>query len=982
MQHNVNPSVSIIRVAKKEITLFFASPIAYVFLATFAAITLFIFFWGESFFARNIADVRPLFEWMPILLIFLAATLTMRLWSEERRSGTLEYVFTQAVPLWHFVVGKFLGCLFLLLIALLMTLPLPITVSILAELDWGPVFAGYLATLLMGAAYLSIGLFVSARSENQIVSLISASVLGGVFYLIGSSTITNLFTNEASEWLRQMGSGTRFESISRGVIDLSDLYYYLSISLVFLSLNTYALEKERWAANTNTPKHLGWRVATLLLVINAFAGNLWIGQLKQLRIDMTEGDQYSISEATKGYLKQLQEPLLIRGYFSSKTHPLLAPLVPQMRDLITEYQIAGGEQVRVEFVDPMRSPEQEQEANQKYGIQPVPFQMADRYQSSIVSSYFNILVEYGDQHQVLGFRELIEIQARSESEIDVQLRNPEHDLTRSIKKVLQSYQSSGNLFSTVKQNLVLDGYISGDALLPEQLKEFKQQVVKIAEEFKQQANGRFEVRLHQPEANEGEVATKINQEFGFQPMATSLLSQDRFYFYLTLTSQDQIVQIPIGDLNEETFKRNLEAGIKRFASGFTKTVALVAPKPAANPYGPYTQPNAQFSQLRSFLSEELNLLDEDLSDGSVSGNADILVLAAPKDLDEKAVFAIDQFLMKGGTVLAATSPFSANFSNRSLSLQKQNSGLEDWLTHHGIDIQSKLVLDSQNSAFPIPVTRSMGGIQFQEMRMLDYPYFIDTRGEGLNQDNPITAEIPQATLVWASPIELDKEKNKQRKMTTLVQSSQASWLSDSLDIMPKVSASGVSEIVPQGERKARTMGVILQGQFDSFFKNKTSPLLADSNRQEQQTSQSDSDTEMDKSTDEVNLNDEEGEQPLQVASIINRSAESASIILFSSNDFLKDQILRLAGSSQQSEYLNTLQMSANAIDWSLEDSGLLSIRSRGHFNRTLPPMEQSTQVFWEYLNYALAAFLLLVVGVIQRSLKNSKLRFYTQVLGH
>ena len=113
MQPNIDSKVTVKRIAEKEVSLFFASPVAYLFLATFAAVTLFVFFWGESFFARNIADVRPLFDWMPLLLIFLCATLTMRLWSEERRNGTLEFVLTQSVPLWHFVVGKFLGCLFL-----------------------------------------------------------------------------------------------------------------------------------------------------------------------------------------------------------------------------------------------------------------------------------------------------------------------------------------------------------------------------------------------------------------------------------------------------------------------------------------------------------------------------------------------------------------------------------------------------------------------------------------------------------------------------------------------------------------------------------------------------------------------------------------------------------------------------------------------------------------------------------------------------
>ena len=100
----------VLRIAKKELTLFFASPIGYLFLLVFLAVTLFVFFWVEAFFARNVADVRPMFEWMPVLLIFLSAALTMRMWSEERRTGTLEFVVTLPASGWEFVVGKFLAC--------------------------------------------------------------------------------------------------------------------------------------------------------------------------------------------------------------------------------------------------------------------------------------------------------------------------------------------------------------------------------------------------------------------------------------------------------------------------------------------------------------------------------------------------------------------------------------------------------------------------------------------------------------------------------------------------------------------------------------------------------------------------------------------------------------------------------------------------------------------------------------------------------
>jgi len=968
MQPDIQPKVTIRRIAQKEITLFFASPIAYLFLGTFATVTLFVFFWGESYFARNIADVRPLFEWMPVLLIFLSATLTMRLWSEERRSGTLEYVLTQATPLWHFVLGKFLGCIALLLIALAITLPLPITVAIIGDLDWGPVWAGYLATLLMGAAYLSIGLFVSARSQNQIISLISACALCGVFYLFGTSMITEFFGAQTGEWLRLLGMGSRFDAITRGVIDLRDLYYYLSIVLVFLALNTLVLERERWATVRHRPLHRHWVALTLLVAANALGANLWLGQLDALRVDVTAGQQYSISPATRAYLAQLQEPLLIRGYFSSKTHPLLAPLVPQMRDLLKEYKVAGGDKVRVEFVDPLTDPQVEQEANQKYGIQPVPFQMADRYQSSIVSSYFNVLVEYGSEHQVLDFRDLIEVQARGEGDIEVQLRNPEHDLTAAIKKVLNGYQAGGNLFDTVKKDLVLEAYISDDALLPEQLVTFKQAVHKVADDMAQQSQGRLAVQFVDPDADHGKIGKQIAENYGFNPMTTNLLSDQRFYFYVTLRGGDQVVQIPLGDLEGSEFKRNLDAAVKRFASGFTKTVALVTPvnDPAYAQYGLGPQGPA-FSHLEAMLGSQFSVVHEDLGDGSVGGEADILLLVAPDNLDQKQLFAVDQFLMKGGTVIAATSPRSANLSGGSLGVQKHVSGLEDWLQHYGLAIGDQLVMDPQNAAFPVPVTRNVGGFQLQEVRMLDYPYFIDVRGGGLNHNNLITSELPQVTLSWASPISVDKDKQGERKVTELLNSSDQAWLSDNTDVMPRVAGQGEIAFAPEGQQGRQLLGLVSQGRFDSYFAGKPSPLVGDA---PEQAPPADAGSDAQAATPGV-----------QVGSVIEHSPDSARIILFSSNDFLSDQVVGLLGSAQQTEYLNTLQMTTNAIDWSLEDAGLLSIRSRGHFNRTLPPMERTTQMFWEYLNYALAALALVAVAAIARRQRHRKQQHYLELVG-
>lgn len=947
------------RVAGKEITLFFSSPVAYLFIGVFALVSLFVFFWGESFFARNIADIRPLFEWMPLLLIFMCAAITMRQWSEERRTGTLEHVLTQPAPLWTIVVGKFLGCLWLLVVALLVTVPLPVTVAMMGDLDWGPVVAGYTAALFLGAAYISIGLFVSSRSNSQIVSLILSVALCGVFYVVGSDALTSFFGNTAGEWLRLIGAGSRFDSITRGVVDLRDIYYYVSIVAVFLSLNTYFLERERWSTGERTNRHRHWQTVTALLVVNFLAANLWLGQLNKLRIDTTAGAQYSISESTQTYLQQLQEPLLLRGYFSSKTHPLLSPLVPQVRDLMREYEVAGNGRVVAEFIDPLTDPEMEVEANEQYGIEPVPFQIADRYQSSIVSSYFNVLVQYGNENVVLGFQDLIDVKASGDSQLDVQLRNPEHDLTRAIKKVLTAYQAGGNLFDTVKGNLEFTAYISEPSRLPQQLADFSQTVASVAGQYQQQSNGRFNVQQIDPEANNGAVAQQIATDFGFRPMAAGLFSDDRFYFHMTLRKDDQIVQIPLADMTEGGFDRNLQAAIKRFATGFTKTVALVVPPSQPNQFG---QMPSQFAQLQNFLSADLNVINEDIADGQVSGEADILLVLAPTSLDENSVFAIDQFLMQGGTVIVSTSPYSARFSRGRLDLARHDSGLDEWLAHHGFKLAESVVMDPQNAAFPVPVTRNVGGLQLQEMRMINYPYFVDVRERGLNSDNAITSQLPQVTMAWSSPLTIDETLHTEREVVSLLSSSSNAWLSESTDIMPRLEGQGVASYRAEGETGTHVLAAVASGRFSSWFEGNDSPLMP--SEEEDPVAEDDA----------ANSNESTEEETLSVSTVIERSPESARLMVFASNDFAKDQILQMAGSAGGTVYLAPMQLMANAVDWSLEDTGLLQIRSRGQFNRTLPPMEKPSQLFWEYTNYVLAALAVLLIAFVYRALSTARQR--------
>lgn len=917
------------RIAQKETVLFYSSPVAYLFLASFASVTLFIFFWVEAFFSRNIADVRPMFEWMPVLMIFLSSTLTMRLWSEEKRTGTIEHVLTQPTQSWTFVWGKFWACFKLLATALILTLPLPLSVSLVGNLDWGPVVAGYFASLLLGAAYLSIGLFVSAKSSNQIVSLLCSVALCGAFYLIGSPIVTELFSNQSAQWLRMLGTGSRFESITRGVLDLTDLAYYFGLTGIFLTLNVHALESDRWSCRKVSQARRDWRVFAVLIIANIVAANLWMVQLRGLRVDLTEGHIYSVSEPTTDLISKLREPLLIKGYFSQKTHPLLAPLVPQIKDLLTELETVSRGKIRTEFVDPTENPEAEQEANEQYGIQPVPFKVADRYQSAIVSSYFNVLLQYGDQTKVLNFQDLIEVRAAQANEIEVKLRNPEYDLARAIKKLSETYEAAGVPFSAVRGDLTLKAYVSADQALPQQLLDFKKVVSAHLAEMEKESQGKLKVEFLEPEANDGKVAEEILKNYGFQPMATDFMSRDRFYFYLTLEGGEKSFRIPLEDMSESSFKKNFKAALLRFSPSATKSVALV------------TKNETEFREFKKFLGAEYNVITEDLKDGQVDSQADALLVMAPEKLDDTQLFALDQFLMNGGTTLLATSPFQVSFAPKSLSLTKAETGLDKWLEHNGVKIATELVLDAQNTSLPIPVTRNVGGMMFQEIRQVDYPFFIDVRPPNLNEESPITASLKKATLAYASPITVDEEKLGDRKLTELVKSSSESWTTSNLDIMPKFSGQGQSGFFPAGEQKARLLGMVLTGRFSSYF--------------------------------------EAEKAESKFGASLAHSPDSSRLFVFSSNDFLSDRVTQMSGSATGAIDLSNFELLNNAIEWSLDDQGLSQIRSRGHFNRTLPQLTKKTQLTLEYGNYFLALILLCLLALTQSIKKRRALSKYNSL---
>lgn len=234
-------------IAHKEFRTYFRTPIAYVFLILFLVVTGWLFFWmgAEPFFKRGILDMRKFFGPLPIVFLFFIPAVSMRMWSEEKKQGTLEILLTMPLREFDVVLGKFLAGALLLLVSLALTFPLPLILGFIGSPDWGPIWGGYLGAFFLGAAFIAIGLFASSLTENQIIAFLLSVVFCFVFSFWGLFSLQGLLPAGLERFFMQLSLYTHFESIQRGVLDSRDLLYYGSVILFFLFLNMMIVRHRR-----------------------------------------------------------------------------------------------------------------------------------------------------------------------------------------------------------------------------------------------------------------------------------------------------------------------------------------------------------------------------------------------------------------------------------------------------------------------------------------------------------------------------------------------------------------------------------------------------------------------------------------------------------------------------------------------------------------------------------------------------------------
>ena len=236
-------------ILKRELRGYFTTPVAYVFIVIFLLLTGILTFYMGGFFEREQADLAPFFFFHPWLYLILVPAISMRLWAEERKTGTIELLLTLPISTGQAVVGKFLAAWAFTAIALAATFPVWITVNVLGDPDNGVILAAYIGSLLMAGGYLAIGSCISAMTNNQVIAFVVSIVGCLLFILAGLPAVLDFFTGWAPQAVIDTVSSfsfmTHFNSISKGVIDLRDVIFYASLIGCFLLANTLILDAKK-----------------------------------------------------------------------------------------------------------------------------------------------------------------------------------------------------------------------------------------------------------------------------------------------------------------------------------------------------------------------------------------------------------------------------------------------------------------------------------------------------------------------------------------------------------------------------------------------------------------------------------------------------------------------------------------------------------------------------------------------------------------
>jgi gliding-associated putative ABC transporter substrate-binding component GldG len=409
---------NVLAIARRELRTYFNSPIAYIVLGVFLVTAGWLFFFYSGLFIVGRASLRAFFSVAPLLFMLLSPAITMRLLAEERKTGTLESLLTMPVRESEVVLGKLLAAIGMVAVGLAFTFAFPITVAGLVApghaFDWGPVVGGYVGLLLLASAFLSIGMWASALSKNQIVGFIAGLAVCFVLWILDKATV--VLPQALAAVLEYLSVTHHFENFARGVVDSRDVLYYVSVAAIGVLLSVRALQRGRRHASQKLA--LTGLVVASLVLLNVLALTAFF------RVDLTRDRAFTLSQATKTTLTGLQDPVTVTAYFTENLPPPFSSNARYVRDLLEEYRAGSDGKIGFEFLDPAAQETAEDKEKKKevrrdvfgrpireatsveteleqLGIRPVEIRVVEDDQAQTKRAYMGLAIRYGEKTEVV-----------------------------------------------------------------------------------------------------------------------------------------------------------------------------------------------------------------------------------------------------------------------------------------------------------------------------------------------------------------------------------------------------------------------------------------------------------------------------------------------------------------------------------------------------------------------------------------------------
>jgi len=405
-------------VARRELKVLFDHPTGYILLLVFLTVNGFLFFRQAELY--GIATLRPMLDLLPWLLLFLVPAVTMRALAEDARSGTLEVVLAQPLTELELLLGKYLGQVLFLYIALGLTFALPLGLTLGADLQWGVILAQYVGSGLLIAGLAGVGIWASSVTPNQITAFILGVGVTFVLILVGLDPLLVGLPPRLGAVAQALGVLAHFTSIARGVIDLRDVAYFVSLAAAFLALAYLSLQRRKLSPGGTAARRL--RLGVGLLVTGAVLVSLAV-QRVGLRLDLTPGNAYTLAAASRRLVQEAPDLVTIKFFASRELPPEVALLRRDIDDLLRDYRAAGRGNVRLVLRDPSTDTAAVNEAR-ALGIPPVQFNVVGQGELQVKEGWLGIAVQHAGTSKTIPFvREADDLEYRLTSEIRA-LTNP------------------------------------------------------------------------------------------------------------------------------------------------------------------------------------------------------------------------------------------------------------------------------------------------------------------------------------------------------------------------------------------------------------------------------------------------------------------------------------------------------------------------------------------------------------------------------